>query len=71
MGILGQKDSVFYNSFVQNSITSTGQDLITTSIIAMEAFLGNNVKFEDTDAVINFIMNIKSEDYDKKYSIIY
>ena len=31
----------------------------------MEAFLGNNVKFEDTDAVINFIMNIKSEDYDK------
>lgn len=62
-GILGQKDSVFYNAFVQNSITTTGQDLITTSMIAMENFLSNNVPFEDTDDILTFLSNIKSEVY--------
>ena len=37
-GILGEKNSVFYNSFVQNSITMTGQDLITTTIVGLENF---------------------------------
>ena len=45
-GILGEKNSVFYNPFVQNSITMTGQDLITTAILGMESFLRNNVLFE-------------------------
>ena len=62
-GILGEKNSVFYNPFVQNSITMTGQDLITTSIIAMENFLSNNVPFERTDDIITFITNIKDEKY--------
>ena len=53
-GILGEKNSVFYNPFVQNSITMTGQDLITTTIIGMENFLSNNVLFEDDD-IITFI----------------
>lgn len=60
-GILGEKNSVFYNPFVQNSITTTGQDLITTSIIAMEAFLSNNVLFADVDDIINFIYNVSNE----------
>lgn len=67
-GILGEKNSVFYNPFVQNSITMTGQDLITTTIIGMENFLSNNVLFEDTDDVITFITNIKEEE--KKYFIL-
>lgn len=62
-GILGERNSVFYNPFVQNSITMTGQDLITTSIIAMESFLSNNVLFEDTDDVLTFISNVRSEDH--------
>lgn len=62
-GILGEKNSVFYNPFVQNSITMTGQDLITTSIVAMENFLSNNVPFECTDDIITFISNIKEEKY--------
>ena len=56
-GILGEKNSVFYNPFVQNSITMTGVDLITTSIICMEEFLSNNVPFSDTDDALTFISN--------------
>ena len=67
-GILGEKNSVFYNPFVQNSITMTGQDLITTTIIGMENFLTNNVRFEDTDDAITFIINIKDEE--KHFSIL-
>ena len=67
-GILGERNSAFYNPFVQNSITMTGQDLITTSIIGMETFLSNNTLFEDTDDCIRFIFNIASEN--KKFNIL-
>ena len=67
-GILGEKNSLFYNPYVQNSITMTGQDLITTSIISMENFLSNNVLFECTDDVLTFINNIKEET--KSYQIL-
>jgi hypothetical protein len=60
-GILGEKNSIFYNPFIQNSITMTGQDIITTSIVAMEGFLANNNKFIDTDDAITFISNVKQE----------
>jgi len=61
-GILGEKNSIFYNPYVQNSTTKSGQTLITTAIEAMEAFLANNVPFEDTDDILTFIYNIKNED---------
>lgn len=67
-GILGERNSVFYNPFVQNSITMTAQDLITTAIIALEAFLANNCLFEDTDDVLTHIDNIKTAD--RKFSIL-
>jgi hypothetical protein len=54
-GILGERNSVFYNSHVQNSITMTGQDLITSSIISLENFLADNVKFKDFDDLLTFI----------------
>ena len=60
-GILGEKNSVFYNSFVQNSITLTGQDIITNSIVMLESFLSNNVPFFDTDDMINFVNNVCNE----------
>ena len=62
-GILGEKNSVFYNPFVQNSITQTGQDLITTAIVGMESFLSNNTPFEDTDDCITFINNILNTEH--------
>jgi hypothetical protein len=54
-GILGERNSVFYNSHVQNSITMTGQDLITSSIISLENFLADNLRFRDFDDLINFV----------------
>lgn len=60
-GILGEKNSTFYNSFVQNSITMTGQDLTTTTIIGLENFLADNVQFNDFDDVMNFISHVDSE----------
>jgi DNA polymerase elongation subunit (family B) len=63
-GILGERNSVFYNPHVQNSITMTGQDLITTAILTIENFLADNVKFEDFDDIVNFIFETLSENVD-------
>lgn len=63
-GILGEKNSIFYNPFIQNSITMTGQDIITTSIMAMESFLANNAKFRDTDDAITYVRNICRKSYE-------
>jgi hypothetical protein len=60
-GILGERNSVFYNSYVQNSITMTGQDLITTSIISLENFLADNVRFNDFDDISTFIEHTLNE----------
>lgn len=57
-GVLGEKNSVFYNAFVQNSITLTAQDLVTTSIVAMEYFLADNIEFETVDDVLQYCENI-------------
>ena len=62
-GITGLESSPFFNPMIQNSTTFSGQDIITTSIIAMESFLGNNCKFEDLDDCLDFINNILSDSY--------
>ncbi len=62
-GILGQKNSIFFNSHIQNAITLTGQDIIMSSITSMEAFLMNNTKFEDLDSALLFIKNVYNEKY--------
>jgi hypothetical protein len=62
-GVLGLSSSIFYNSYIQNSITATGQDIITTSIVALENFMENNVPFNDADEILTFINNVISEDY--------
>lgn len=66
-GVLSQAVSTFYNSFIQNSITLTGQDLISVSIYFIESFLSNNKKFDNLDDVIDFINNICTE---KDYNIL-
>jgi hypothetical protein len=62
-GILGEHNSVFYNPHVQNSITMSGQDLITTAIMSLESFLADNAPFEDFDDVIHFVNETLEEDY--------
>lgn len=60
-GILGMATSPFYNPFVQNSVTLSGQDIITTAITTMESFLGNNNKFDNVSTCLEFINNINDE----------
>jgi hypothetical protein len=62
-GILGEHNSVFYNPHVQNSITMSGQDLITTAIMSLESFLADNAPFEDFDDVMHFVNETLEEDY--------
>lgn len=62
-GITGLASSPFFNPFLQNSTTFTGQDIITTSIEAMESFLGDNVPFNDLSDAVEYINNIVSVNY--------
>jgi hypothetical protein len=61
-GIIGERNSVFYNPHVQNSISMTGQDLITVAIVALENFLADNTKFNDFDDLLYFIDNTLGEE---------
>jgi hypothetical protein len=61
-GILGEKNSVFYNPHVQNSITMSGQDLTTTAIATLENFLADNQQFNDFDDIMRFITETLSEE---------
>lgn len=62
-GILGLVVSPFFNSFLQNSVTLSGQDIITTAISAIEGLLGDNNKFKNLDDCLEFVMNVKNEEY--------
>ena len=61
-GILGERNSTFYNPHVQNSITMTGQDLTTTAIISLENFLADNTEFNDFDDIMTFVQETITEE---------
>lgn len=63
-GILSMDSSIFFNPHIQNSITTTGQDLISTAIYLVESLIANNEKFRDEDDIMSFVANICSEKYD-------
>ena len=60
-GILSLVSSLLYNPYVQNSVTLTAQDIISTSISAMESFMTNSNKFENIDDLLEFINNCTEE----------
>lgn len=61
-GALGMYSCIYYNLYVAASITSQGQSAISTSAMAFESFLANNVKFRSLDEVITYIYNILNEE---------
>lgn len=63
-GILSMDSSIFYNPHIQNSITTTGQDLIATAIYLVESLIANNEKFRDEDDITTFVSNVCSETMD-------
>lgn len=66
-GILSLQSSLLYNPYVQNSVTLTAQDIITTSISAMESFMTNSNKFDNIDEFLDFVSNCTSNA--EKYNI--
>lgn len=62
-GVLNERHSQFYDSHSGTSVTTSAQDIITTSINLSEKFLGNNIFFNDVDEILNYIDNIV---YEKK-----
>ena len=67
-GCLGMIVSALYDPTVQNSITNCGQDIITTCIYALEAYMADNVPFKDADVMISWINTVLSEEY--KWNIL-
>lgn len=60
-GAGGAPTSNFYNVYTAVSTTASGQSLISTTMTAIENFLGNNVKFIDMEECIVYINNICKE----------
>ena len=60
-GAGGAPTSNFYNLYTAVSTTASGQSLISTTMTAIENFLGNNVKFLDLEECIVYINNIVNE----------
>ena len=69
-GIFGMVISFLYNKYTAPSVTSTGQSLISTTMNAFEAFMTNNVKFNNINECITFINNILGEKYELDDSFI-
>jgi len=56
-GATGEKNSQFYNPVIPASVTYTGYAIITTSILAFESFLSNNVHYDNFNDLCIYINN--------------
>jgi hypothetical protein len=65
-GANGAKTSTFFNIYNASAITATGQSMISTTTLAFEAFMANNVKFMNLDEALFYLENIVKDN--KKYS---
>ncbi len=72
-GVLNERHSQFYDSHSGKSVTTSSQDIITTSINLSEKFLGNNIFFNNLEEILNYIDNIiyEKRDHDVKNMISY
>jgi hypothetical protein len=68
-GIQSMSSSTFYNPHIQNSITQTGWDLISSAIYLVEDFVANNEKFRHMDDLLTLVSQVKDESYDVTESL--
>ena len=64
-GITSEPNSQFYNDVICASITYTGYQVITSSILAFEMLLSNNVKYNNMNELLIFLGRIV-KDHDKE-----
>lgn len=69
-GTYGNVISFLYNKYTAPSVTGTGQSLISTTELAFEAFLANNVAFNNLNEFMTFIDNITTEKYKHDTSML-
>jgi hypothetical protein len=69
-GASGAETSNFFNLYTATSVTAAGQSLISTTQQAFEAFMSNNTPFIDLDDCMNFLENIRKEDYELDASFL-
>jgi len=62
-GATGEKSSQFYNPDMGPSITYSGVQIITSSVIGNENFLSKNIKYNNFDDILIYIDNILNEEY--------
>jgi hypothetical protein len=60
-GIQSMGTSMFYNPWIQNSITTTGQDAISVAIYLVESLLANNERFKRFEEILAFVDNVAKE----------
>jgi DNA polymerase elongation subunit (family B) len=61
-GASGEKSSIFYDRDMGASVTFSGVQIITTSVMAFEAFLSNNIDFNDVGEALLFVSRVLSEE---------
>ena len=66
-GVLGQYSSLLFNINVATSITSQGRALVSSMTMLWEMFLANNVLFGSVNEVMQYIDNIVSERWQRRY----
>jgi dephospho-CoA kinase len=69
-GASGAPTSNFFNLYTATSVTATGQSLISTTETSFEAFLANNVLFNDINECFVFIRNIINEKHEMDDSFL-
>lgn len=60
-GILGYMRFHLFNVNIAQSITATGQAIISTATCAFENFLSDNIKFISTTEIVTYIININKD----------
>ena len=68
-GVTGEKNSIFYDRHMGPAVTYTGVQIITTSVMAFEAFLANNIEFNNVDDALIFIDRVLSQEYEYEFLI--
>ncbi|WPH64355.1 DNA polymerase catalytic subunit [Staphylococcus phage vB_StaM_PB50] len=62
-GAMIQGNSIFYDPYSGPAITYSGVDIVTTSAIALERFIGSKIFFMNISEIYNYIARICQEEY--------
>jgi len=62
-GASGKYNSLYYNLYAAASVTAQGRSAISAAALLFESILSNNVPFGSLNEVIDFIYNVRHDEY--------